>query len=82
MVETARRQGWYQTASLITEGAGSLATLLPLPRGERPLAVGIGATVDRLRERHDILRQALTNAVAEFSAATVEGAMSGTAASR
>lgn len=76
MVETARRQGWYETASLITEGAGSIATLLPLPRGERALAVGIGAPVDRLRDRHDILQQALTDAVAEFVAATVGGATS------
>ena len=71
MVETARRQGWYETANLITEGAGSIAALLPLPRGERALAVGIGAPVNRLQERHDILQQALTEAVAEFSAATL-----------
>ncbi len=73
LVETARHQGWYESANLITEGAGSIATLLPLPRGERALAVGIGATVDRLQERHGILQQALTEAVAEFSAATVGG---------
>jgi DNA-binding IclR family transcriptional regulator len=77
MVETARRQGWYETANLITEGAGSIATLLPLPRGERALAVGIGASVDRLHQRHDILQQALTEAVTEFSAATVMGSTSG-----
>lgn len=71
MVEAARHQGWYETASLITEGAGSIATLLPLPRGERPLAVGIGAPVDRLHDRHDILQLALTDAVAEFTAATI-----------
>ena len=70
MVETARRQGWCETANLITEGAGSIATLLPLPRAERPLAIGIGAPVSRLQARHDILRTALTEAVAEFSSAT------------
>jgi DNA-binding IclR family transcriptional regulator len=69
MVETARRQGWYETANLITEGAGSIATLLPLPRGQRPLAVGIGAPVSRLQSRHDQLQGALMEAVAEFSAA-------------
>ena len=71
MVETARRQGWCETANLITEGAGSIATLLPLPRAERALAIGIGAPVSRLQARHDILQRALTEAVAEFSAATV-----------
>jgi DNA-binding IclR family transcriptional regulator len=71
MVETARRQGWFETANLITEGAGSIATLLPLPRGERALAVGIGAPVSRLQARHDMLQSALTEAVAEFSAATL-----------
>jgi DNA-binding IclR family transcriptional regulator len=70
MVETARRQGWCETANLITEGAGSIATLLPLPRGERALAVGIGGPVSRLQARHDILQKALSEAVAEFSAAT------------
>ena len=70
MAETARRQSWFETANLITEGAGSIATLLPLPRGQRPLAVGIGAPVSRLQARHDELQKALMEAVAEFSAAT------------
>jgi DNA-binding IclR family transcriptional regulator len=70
MVEIARQQGWYETANLITEGAGTMATLLPLPRGERALAVGIAAPLDRLQGRHDLLQGALTEVVAEFSAAT------------
>lgn len=69
-IETARRQGWFESASLITKGAGSIATLLPLPRGQRPLAIGIGAPVERLQQRHDMLQAALTAAVAEFAAAT------------
>jgi len=69
-VETARRQGWIESASLITKGAGSIATLLPLPRGQRPLAIGIGAPVERLQQRHDLLQAALCGAVAEFSALT------------
>lgn len=70
MVEAARRQGWCQTANLITEGAGSIATLLPLPRGERSLAVGIGSSFSRLQSRHEELRTALIEGVREFSAAT------------
>lgn len=73
MVEKARAQGWCQTGNLITEGAGSIATLLPLPLGHRPLAVGIGASVGRLEARHDLLRTTLMEAVAEFSAATLNG---------
>jgi DNA-binding IclR family transcriptional regulator len=69
MVDKARRQGWCETANLIVEGAGSIATLLPLPRGQRPLAVGIGAPVARLQARHDVLQPALMAAVKEFEAA-------------
>lgn len=71
MVEKARRQGWCETANLIVEGAGSLATLLPLPQGQRPLAVGIGAPVARLQARHDVLQPALMAAVKEFEAAVL-----------
>jgi hypothetical protein len=60
----------FESASLITKGAGSIATLLPLPRGQRPLAIGIGAPVERLQQRHDLLQAALTEAVAEFAQAT------------
>ena len=69
MVEEARAMGWCQTANLITEGHGSIATLLPLPLGQRPLAVGIGSSFSRLQSRHDELREALTAGVAEFSSA-------------
>jgi DNA-binding IclR family transcriptional regulator len=77
MVETARRQGWYETANLITAGAGSIATLLPLPRGQRPLAVGIGAPVSRLQARHDVLQAALMQAVKDFAADLVNGGVTG-----
>ena len=70
MVESARHQGWCQTANLITEGAGSIATLLPLPRGQRPLAVGIGSSFSRLQSRHQELLEALMASVSEFSTAT------------
>ncbi len=73
MVERARAQGWCETANLSTAGAGSIATLLPLPGGQRPLAIGIGATVERLRARHDVLQRALAEAVGEFTAVTIGG---------
>ena len=73
MVEQARSQGWCETANLSTVGAGSIATLLPLPGGQRPLAIGIGAPVERLQARHDILQQALAEAVGEFTAVTIGG---------
>ena len=73
MVEQARAQGWCETANLVTEGAGSIATLLPLPRGQRPLAVGIGAPVERLQARRDVLQHALREAVSEFTAVTLGG---------
>lgn len=73
MVARARAQGWCETANLSTAGAGSIATLLPLPGGQRPLAIGIGAPVERLEARHDLLRRALMEAVAEFRAAQPAG---------
>lgn len=69
-VAAARRQGWYRSDSLIVAGAGSIATLLPLPGGQKPLAVGFGAPVERLQARHELLQQTLAEAVAEFRAAT------------
>lgn len=73
MVERARAQGWCETANLSTAGAGSIATLLPLPGGERPLAIGIGAPIERLRTRHEALQRALAEAVGEFTALTLGG---------
>ncbi len=73
MVEQARAQGWCETANLMTEGAGSIATLLPLPRGQRPLAIGIGADLDRLQSRRDVLQRTLREAVGEFTAVTLGG---------
>ena len=73
MVEEARAQGWCQTANLSTAGAGSIATLLPLPGGQRPLAIGIGAPLERLQARHDVLQRALAEAVGEFTAVTIGG---------
>lgn len=66
MVAQARAQGWYQSASLAVEGAGSMATLLPLPRGQGTLAIGIGAPLSRLQARSDELRGILLAAVASF----------------
>lgn len=73
MVERARAQGWCETANLSTAGAGSIAMLLPLPGGQRPLAIGIGGPVERLQARHDALQRALAEAVGEFTAVTLGG---------
>lgn len=66
MVETARAQGLCQAGNLITEGAGTIATLLSL-------AVGIGAPVARLQARNELLCSALMEAVQEFAATTLNG---------
>ena len=66
MVGLARAQGWFESASLATEGAGSLATLLPLPRGQGTLAIGIGAPLSRLQARSEELRGILLASVAAF----------------
>ena len=67
MVDTARRQGWCVSKNLFVDGGASLATLIPLPIGNRTLAIGFGGPVNRLADRMDELRKTLLTAVAEFS---------------
>ncbi len=48
--ESARRQGYYESAELATPGAGAIATLLPTcVRGQR-LALGVAAPTARLHQ--------------------------------
>ena len=53
-------------AELAGRGAGTIATLMPWP-SVGPLAIGIGATLDRLSSRSDFLRQTLLREVSNFA---------------
>jgi DNA-binding IclR family transcriptional regulator len=69
MVTKARKDGWFRTESLMTQGAGVIATLLPLPVRGRYLGLGIGGPNARLGERLEELRGALLAAAKGFAAA-------------
>ena len=69
MVGQARKQGFFRTESLMTPGAGVIATLLPLPVRGRYLGLGIGGPNARLTERFEELRAALLSAASGFSRA-------------
>jgi DNA-binding IclR family transcriptional regulator len=66
LVREARVKGYCQTANLAGRGAGTIATLMPWP-SVGPLAIGIGATLDRLSSRSDFLRQTLLREVSNFA---------------
>ena len=67
LVREARVKGYCQTANLVGRGSGTIATLVPWPT-VGPLAIGLGATVDRLSARADFLRQTLLREVSGFCA--------------
>lgn len=67
MVTKARKQGFFRTESLMTPGAGVIATLLPLPVRGRYLGLGIGGPNARLGERFEELRTTLLAAASGFS---------------
>ena len=71
LVREARVKGYCQTANLAARGGGTIATLLPWPT-VGPLAIGLGATVDRLSARADFLRQTLLREVSGFGAMAAE----------
>lgn len=71
LVREARVKGYCQTANLVGRGSGTIATLLPWPM-VGPLAIGVGATVDRLSARADFLRQTLLREVSGFGAMAAE----------
>lgn len=66
-VRRARAQGYCVTANLASPGAGVIATLLPLAVEGRFLAIGLGAPLDRLDARRELLRDILLSEVDQFS---------------
>ncbi|MGI9424658.1 MAG: IclR family transcriptional regulator, partial [Hyphomicrobiaceae bacterium] len=69
-VRKARAQGYCYTANLASPGAGVIATLLPLAVEGRFLAIGLGAPIDRLEARRELLRDILLSEVNKFSGST------------
>ncbi len=71
-VREARALGYCQTANLASPGAGVIATLLPLPVEGRFLAIGLGAPLDRLEARRQVLLDALLTEVDRFAGLSYE----------
>lgn len=61
-VDTARRQGYYESESLSTPGSGVIAALLATPLRGQTLGVGVGGPIARLHERRAQLRAAVLEA--------------------
>ncbi|MGI9524239.1 MAG: IclR family transcriptional regulator [Hyphomicrobiaceae bacterium] len=66
-VRSARALGYCETANLASQGAGVIATLLPLPIEGRYLAIGLGAPLDRLESRRELLSHCLLREVDRFA---------------
>lgn len=62
-VNEVRAHGHASTANTMTAGAGVIAMLLPVAPGEPPLAVGIGAPIDRLRQNRTAIVAALRRVI-------------------
>ncbi|MEM7190221.1 MAG: helix-turn-helix domain-containing protein [Pseudomonadota bacterium] len=73
MVQRARAQGWI-VSSVAQPGAASLATLLPLPRGQSMLSIGIAAPTNLMTDRLDELREILMRTVGGFARETLNAA--------
>ncbi len=71
-VREARALGYCQTANLASPGAGVIATLLPLPVEGRYLAIGLGAPLDRLESRRQLLLDSLLTEVDQFAGRAYE----------
>lgn len=54
-IDSARDNGFYESANLATSGAGVIATLLPTPLRGQHLGIGIGGPVTRLHQRREEL---------------------------
>ncbi|RAR54572.1 IclR family transcriptional regulator [Paraburkholderia unamae] len=65
-IERARKQGYYESASLATPGAGVIATVMMTPIRDKLLGIGIGGPVARLHEHREKLVTAVIDIAREF----------------
>jgi DNA-binding IclR family transcriptional regulator len=67
-VRLARAQGYFETFGMVTQGVGTISTLLPLPVDGRALALGVGGPLARLDRQREMLRRVLLERSAAFAA--------------
>lgn len=64
--DRARKQGYYESASLATPGSGVIAAVMATPIRDKLLGIGIGGPVARLHEHREKLVAAVTDIAQEF----------------
>lgn len=67
--EEARERGWAMSFGTSVPGAAGLAVLLPVPRGQEPLTLGLGGPLQEVVAQRDTLLALLRDAVAPLAAA-------------
>lgn len=67
-VREARAAGYAQTDGDMTPGAGSISMALPIPLGQKPLAISVGGPSDRIADKKDRILESLKALRSKFSA--------------
>ncbi len=65
-VERARKQHYYESASLATPGSGVIAAVMATPIRDTLLGIGIGGPIARLHKHREKLIAAVTDSAQEF----------------
>jgi DNA-binding IclR family transcriptional regulator len=71
--EKALQQGWAISLGTSVPGAAGLAILLPVPRGQEPLTLGLGGPMEEIKAQREHLLALLREAVAPLAAAAQLG---------
>lgn len=59
-VQETRDRGYAKADGGMTADAGSISVALPIPTGQKPLAVSVGGPSDRLSEKQELILRSLT----------------------
>lgn len=70
-LERTRRDGWSMSLGTSMPGAGALAILLPVPRGQAPMALCLGGPMREIRRDRDHLLKTLREAIDGFRQAVL-----------
>lgn len=74
-LDRARRDGWSMSMGTSMPGAAALAILLPVPRGQAPMALCLGGPMHEIRKDRDNLLGVLREAVDGFRRAVLAQAV-------
>jgi IclR family transcriptional regulator, KDG regulon repressor len=71
LIQGVRQKGYAETAGETTPGLGAIAIAIPSPVGAMPMAVGVGAPLDRLTRKKGLILRALRDFHARFGEADI-----------